>query len=91
MVNAIHEAHAKLDLALAGALERVTEIGTTAEIERLINLMVKMKIVMELVHDKICAIDISVNLEQTAPIEEPVNQPVPLEPSGQTEDTGPEL
>ncbi|NRD76874.1 hypothetical protein HPT25_05125 [Bacillus sp. BRMEA1] len=53
MADPIREALARLEQALAGALERVTVIGTPAEIERLVRLIIKHKIVMELLLDKI--------------------------------------
>jgi hypothetical protein len=85
MADAFRDAHARLEQALAGALEMVAEVGTPAEIERLIRLLIKHKIVTEMLLD---VIGTEAAYGQAASITKPSNQPLPLAPSNPTEDSG---
>ncbi len=53
MADAFRDALPRLEQALTEALERVTAVGTPAEIESLIKLLIKKKIVTEMLLDKI--------------------------------------
>jgi hypothetical protein len=67
MAESCRDALESLEQAIAGALETVTAVGTSAEIERIVRLLMQKKLVTEMLLDKIDALAGYSSLSQPEP------------------------